>query len=643
MRWTLRRKMLALIIGPTLVIYILILGAMLEYLSKENLRQVENETTQLAVNYAARFDDALVTAASVADANARFLEIDPDVSEEQLYLMLERSVERLEYIYGGAIAFEPGTYFNDDRLFSPYVYRSDDELVRIDINESVYDWYNDPQWEWYRRPRDERRPIWTDVYFDEGAGNVLMVTYSAPFFRDGEVRGVATVDLELPVLRDTIGEEIVGDHNFYVLTSDGTFVYSSTPGETGGNIFEIAEQSDRPDIAEIARHVIGGEIGTQIVDGVKGIDTPGARYLVFYAPIRSTQWGFASEVLESEALAPAYRRLVIAGIALALTMLLIIASVFFVSGRLVRPIVALREQAGRIAGGDLDAKVDVESKDEIGDLATAFNTMTSELRSHVQRLAHEQAERQKIERDLDLAREIQRGLLPKDLPNMPGFDVAGWNQPADQTGGDYFDWMSLPDGKTIFVLADVTGHGIGPALIVSVCRAYLRAASQSKDVSLSGALRRVNSLLIQDIPSTHFVTAAVAIVDPSNAEMAFLSAGQAPVIYYRAATDEVLATDADHPPLAVVDDLDFPEPREYRWELGDMLVLTTDGFFEWANADGELYGTKRLADFVGANHHLDAEAFIQALYEDVRRFSGGTPQNDDLTALVIKRIERPSA
>lgn len=642
MKWTLRRKMLAMIIGPTLLICIVVLGAALQHLRAANLREVSDATTRLAVNYAGRFDSALLCAARLADANARFLEISPDPSEEQLYQILESTVGRMEYIYGAAIAFEPGAYYEDDRLFAPYVSRAGDSFSRMIIDESVYDWYNDPSWEWYRAAKEAGAPIWTDIYFDEGAGNVLMVTYSAPFFRDGAIRGVVTVDVELPHLKETVGREIVGDHDFFVLTREGRFVFSTT-GRIGENIFDVAESIGRPDIADLAVDVTGGEVGTIVLPCVGGDDPEGSTCWFFYAPIRSAGWGFASKVHESEALAGVQRRMLVLLAALTLTLGLIIASIFLVSERYVRPIVLLREQVGRVTAGDLEATVDVRSHDEIGDLARDFNAMTGKLRSHLQRLAQEQAERAKIEHDLDLARDIQRGLLPTELPDMAGFDVAGWNQPADQTGGDYFDWMTLPDGKTIFVLADVTGHGIGPALIVAVCRAYLRAASQSGDVALSEVLRRVNALLEHDIPETHFVTAAVAVIDPKDRTMGLLSAGQAPVLYYRAATNEVFAFDADHPPLALVLDMEFPEPRMIDWEPGDMLVLTTDGFFEWANDKGELYGTKRLSSFVAMNHHLGAEEFISALYQDVKRYSNGTSQQDDLTALVIKRLPQAHA
>lgn len=259
----------------------------------------------------------------------------------------------------------------------------------------------------------------------------------------------------------------------------------------------------------------------------------------------------------------------------------------------------------------------------------------------VVRLAHQgmdaQARLNKIERDLDIAREIQSGLLPKDVPNTPGFEIEGWSKPADQTGGDYFDWMTLPDGGTLITLADVSGHGIGPALIVAVCRAYMRAAAAGNGVALETSLSRVNELLQVDMPSGRFVTAAVGVLEPSLNEMSFVSAGQAPVFFYRAASRTVENWAADDLPLGIYSGLTFDGARKVRFEPGDVLVLTTDGFFEWPNHGGEQFGIKRLEAFVAAHAHEPPSSFIQKLHSNVVNHADGAVQPDDLTVVVIKR------
>ncbi len=321
---------------------------------------------------------------------------------------------------------------------------------------------------------------------------------------------------------------------------------------------------------------------------------------------------------------------------LTLTLVLIVGCIWFVSGRLAAPIIRLRGKVLEIAGGNLDARVEgIDRDDEIGELAKSFNQMTADLRAHVDHLAAERATREKIERDLDLAREIQRGLLPKGELNVPGFEIAGWNQAADKTGGDYFDWLELPDGRTIITLADVTGHGIGPALIVAVCRAYMRASTSTGQPELGAALTRVNDLLHADIPEERFVTAAVGVLDAEHKSMTMVSAGQAPLLFYEAATGTVHSWDADDLPLGVVGGLTFDAAREIDFQPGDVLVLTTDGFFEWPDESGRQFGTDGLVSFVKEHHALEPHVFIEQLHTAVRAHGAGA-QPDDLTAVIIR-------
>src|SRR5262249_33350371 len=147
-------------------------------------REVERYTARLAANQAARFDGDFRSAAAIAEATAHFLETEPDLSERQLFDQLRANTLQNPLVYGAAIAFEPGTYKTDDSLYSPYVHRAADGLVEMNITRDVYDWYRDPHWQWWHLPKERQKGAWTDPYFDEGAGNVLMVTYSAPFFRD---------------------------------------------------------------------------------------------------------------------------------------------------------------------------------------------------------------------------------------------------------------------------------------------------------------------------------------------------------------------------------------------------------------------------------------------------------------------------
>lgn len=631
----LRPKMILMIAVPTAVIYVTVLGFTLAYLKTAARAELQADIGRLASEYAGRFDDAFVDAAGLARSTARFIETEPDLTGEQIFALLRDNVQVDPDVYGAAAAFEPGTFRNDDALYCPYVYRGKDGLVQMDITRDVYDWYSDPKWQWWARPKATGRGLWTDPYFDDGAGNVTMITYGQPFFRDGKFRGVVTSDIKLTTLRDSIGQRIARDLDFAILSKKGHYVYDPNPDLVlNRTVYDMAKELGRPDLAKLADTVLAGKTGVTTIDGW---NAPGRQW-VFYAPIESTGWAFAARLPERVALADVHKRMTIATVALAITLLLIVGCIWFISGRISRPIVRLRSKVQEIAGGNLDAHVDgINTNDEIGELASSFNAMTADLRDNLNRLAEERAGREKMERDLDIARQIQQGLLPSESPNVPGFEIAGWSLPAEQTGGDYFDWQPLNDGRFAVSLADVTGHGIGPALVTAVCRAYARASFLTSD-DVTAMLSHINGLLADDLPSNRFITFVVALIDPAASRVQMLSAGHGPLFCYRASDDRVEDHSAHGFPFGLTQDEVYDPPLDLTMAPGDLIVLCTDGFFEWANASQELWGTERLCACIRENAQRPAAEIIAAMYESVQTFAGGTSQDDDLTAVIIKRM-----
>lgn len=269
---------------------------------------------------------------------------------------------------------------------------------------------------------------------------------------------------------------------------------------------------------------------------------------------------------------------------------------------------------------------------------TLLTAMAAQAGVAVQRwmLFNERAEKQRLERELEVARMIQQRLLPTSPPEVAGFEIAGWNRPADATGGDFYDIHLTPDGSVWVALADATGHGIGPALIATESRALWRALhSESKD--LPRVLTEVNRLLCEDLPEGDLVTAFLGRLDPPAARLHFLSAGQGPLLLYRATTHEITTFSTHGLPLAVGTQFPYDLPTEITFEPGDWLGVFTDGFDEWPNADRQRFGQDRLKRVLLAAHRAKPGELIQALVAAVTEFAQGSPQRDDLTGLVIKK------
>jgi serine phosphatase RsbU (regulator of sigma subunit) len=247
-----------------------------------------------------------------------------------------------------------------------------------------------------------------------------------------------------------------------------------------------------------------------------------------------------------------------------------------------------------------------------------------------------EGELQQINHDLDIARSIQQGLLPAAPPQLDHFEIAGWNKPANQTGGDYFDWQRLPNGQIAISVGDATGHGIGPALVSALCRAYARASFMA-DHENDRVLERLNSLLANDLADNHFVTFAVVFLNPAESEVKVLSAGHGPILCYRRATNKLEDFEAQGIPLGMIAGMTYQDSRLKWLKAGDMIVLVTDGFYEWQNRGSEEFGLQRLKDTIREARDCSADELIGRLYLAVTSFSEGTEQKDDLTVVVIKR------
>ncbi|MGH7178507.1 MAG: PP2C family protein-serine/threonine phosphatase [Tepidisphaeraceae bacterium] len=243
-----------------------------------------------------------------------------------------------------------------------------------------------------------------------------------------------------------------------------------------------------------------------------------------------------------------------------------------------------------------------------------------------------------LERDLDLARDIQAGLMPTAAPDIDGYDIAGMARPAQQTGGDYYDWQQMPDGRLVVALADVTGHGIGPALVMAICRAYARSAT-SAIADPATLLARVNNLIFPDLASARrFITMAIAVLSPDGG-IALVSAGHGPTLHYQSALGTVRWFGGTGLPLGIDPEAEYGPQDAFQLERGDVFVLLTDGFMEWARErDAEQFGTDRLCESLAKVADQAAAEIITSLDAAVQAFAEGALQLDDATAVVIKRM-----
>ncbi len=311
------------------------------------------------------------------------------------------------------------------------------------------------------------------------------------------------------------------------------------------------------------------------------------------------------------------------------------------SRRFSRPIEGLVRQSERISRGDLEPGDPIDSTfTEVRHLSDAHEKMRLGLRTLM-----------KLERDLQIARQIQEGTFPHRLPEMVGFQLDAWSQPADETGGDTYDvvgYQSAAGGnpivltvehaeRAILLLADATGHGIGPAISVTQVRAMLRMAVRAGE-DLPRIARHLNEQLCADLPEGRFITAWLGELDPASGTLTSFSAGQGPIIRYLAASDECEALAADDLPLGVVEQMDAEMGEPFRMSRGDIVAVISDGIFEAADPSGVLFGDDRVMEIIRTHSGDSPRAIIETLRASVEQYTQGAPAADDQTGIVIKCV-----
>jgi phosphoserine phosphatase RsbU/P len=269
-------------------------------------------------------------------------------------------------------------------------------------------------------------------------------------------------------------------------------------------------------------------------------------------------------------------------------------------------------------------------------LATALAAQCAVALQRMQMLA-QMVEKERMEKELAVARDIQSRVLPKKVPKPAGYDLAGWSRSADQTGGDIFDIISLDDRRLMLLLGDATGHGIGPALSVTQVRSMLRIALRLGS-DLDSAFRHINDQLVDDLPDNRFVTAFLGLLDTFHHRVIYHAGGQGPILHFEAGTGRCTWVGASTIPLGFVAGTPLPAPRTQGLAPGDILALITDGIFEYENGDSEPFGEARIGEIVRKHQNEAMMRLLEIIVQEVERFASGAPQKDDMTILLVRRL-----
>jgi phosphoserine phosphatase len=289
-------------------------------------------------------------------------------------------------------------------------------------------------------------------------------------------------------------------------------------------------------------------------------------------------------------------------------------------------LVGVMQVLNKAGGGVFDAH------DEA--LATALAAQCAVALQRV-RMTEAVIEGEKMRQELEMARVVQLSTLPASMPTLPGYDVYGMFKPAELTGGDTFD-LALVDQGLLAVLGDATGHGIAPALSVTQMQAMLRMAFRL-GADLETAFREVNNQLAETLASDRFITAFVGILDAGTHTMRFHSGGQGPILHFQAALGACARHKPTSFPLGAMHLSTLRPVVTLAMQPGDILLLLSDGIYEYHDAGGEQFGESRVEQIVQSHHGKSMAELSAVLLHEVGAFAEGAPQDDDITVVLVKR------
>jgi sigma-B regulation protein RsbU (phosphoserine phosphatase) len=242
-----------------------------------------------------------------------------------------------------------------------------------------------------------------------------------------------------------------------------------------------------------------------------------------------------------------------------------------------------------------------------------------------------------LRKELDIAKRVQEAMIPKTRPDIPGLDAAGWTKAASVNGGDCFDLWKLADGRLGILVADASGHGIGPALIVMQARTLIRTLSETEQDPLR-LLIRINKRLAEDMVAGRFVTVFVGFLSPDGT-LEWASGGHAPILFRPRPGAPIQALEPGLPPIGILTDLFEEETPPVQLEPGGSLIVTSDGISESFSAENELYGDERLIEMLdGCNGCDHSGEVITTIHRAMIAWQGNDEPKDDQTVVVIRRV-----
>ena len=576
--------------------------------------------------------DAVLNAVETAVQNTAWLVPYRLGSPDFMYDITERLLQNNDFICGSAVAFEPNYYASEGQFFSPYSYRdANGEIKSKQLGNDTYDYH---YMDWYQIPKLLREPYWSEPYYDDGGGEMMMTTYSMPLYDgNGDLYAVITADLSLEWLTELVGDIKAFDTSYNLMVSRNASyivhpnhelilnetIYSSTYGDDDESVKKMQDDMVNCRAGEVLREM-GGD-----------------KYFVFYSPVETTCWSVAIVCPRSElymGVRKLRNMLIILGI---LALLVMIAMSYNGIRKVVAPVEDFSDVAKKIAHGEFDAELpQIHSQDELKELHDSFEYLQHSLVQYIDELKATTANKERIESELRIAHAIQMGMIPKSFPAFPERDDLALSAklvPAKEVGGDLYDFF-IENEKLYFIIGDVSGKGIPASLVMAVtCRLFRSVASHlDKPEEIITSL---NNSLSDGNESNMFCTAFLGILDMKTGHLAYCNAGHnAPILIEENGNVSAMNV-IPNLPLGLFEGFPY-QGQETNIDKDMMLYLFTDGVNEAEDNDMNQFGDDKLISLLKDHSKSSPEQIIDATFAAVQHHADGANQSDDITVMCFK-------
>ena len=502
---------------------------------------------------------------------------------DSMYAVTRKMLTCNDIIVGSAVAFEPNYYPKKGRQFSPYSYKTEDGTIRSkQLGTDDYEYHD---MEWYAVPMRNNRPHWSEPYYDEGGGEMMMSTYSMPIHdAEGRTVGIFTADVSLDWLGEVINANRIYPSSVNMMISR-TGQMMACPVESlvmRANIIDLSAGIKDTSVKSLNRDMMAGGSGCATVT-----DDNGDLNYVYYAPVdNGTGWSMAVICRDREI----YNGLRQIAFNLFVMMLIGLILLGFIIARTIHS---------------------------------------------VNKLQIVNAEKERIGSELHIASEIQKGMLPKIFPPYPDrndIEIFGHLVPAKEVGGDLFDFY-IRENKLFFCIGDVSGKGVPASLVMAVTRSLFRNVSAHTSLP-NHIVTALNEALAEGNETNMFVTLFVGVLDLSTGDLSYCNAGHGSPLFI--GNEVALLPCHANIALGIISGMTFNK-QETKLDPGTTIFLYTDGLNEAENTLNEQFGQERILRMAATlQKEKETVRMVKKMEEAVHDFVGEAEQSDDLTMLAIR-------